>query len=1237
MEPLLELVAAYVRAHALGEPIVDPAHLPGTCPLAVRTEGSLAFFRQTAADRLEEQWREAQTEIAELPAERLPLRKLYLTLLVPDSDMPLPVWQHIMRDLHVCRKLVVAAARQPMDDWIGGLPFLRIPEKALRPRVIITPADALYQAGFRADLANHLLARSAEKLMPEFGKGDVLRDIGEAAPRAMELRAHATYRRLHKIDIQNFRPFARTRTLPLDADLTLIYGPNGSGKSSVAQALEWAVIGEVSTLEQKHDDIGTGDKIPPYINVMNPDSPAVVRLHVQDESGGGECVLERQVDRDGHNTIRWGGRHTSISDVLTQVLDANLPVIPHYKSLMVMARQSHFLDQETIRDFLSTNAANRYSALANMVGTVDFERARDKLKDVAKALENNRAEAQQAEQEVMARLEGERRLLADLRLQLERAGTDGGSMLNLSGAAAELATGSADLGLPVRPEVPADTAGLEHYAQSLLDGLEAARPVAQERHARLAALAAQEPHAHKATEDAVELRDRQAATERDLTVIQAELAAIEGILAGRRVQREAAEGAWAESQQQARAASSRLTAMQALAEAGHSWMRARQAEADAAAELKAAEVGAREVRAAADATTARGRALVAHQERLRDRLAILAELRNRLPAVEAASATEQQAGQALADLARRQAAEQRELQTVLRNLAEVENQVAELSMRVRQLEQRCAERQRLLSALSRHLDGSRCPLCAHDWEEAELLYRQVQEALRESPPELLTAQQTMAAEAGRLDMLQLERDQATIRLSTLEAEAREWERRAARARATIVEWQRLAATVADGEPLPLSPSAALLERWEAACRGADRSAELTALAPERSASEQRAATAEARRNTASQALQAAAAATIRAEPRYRTAEQAAPAGVSRPVPGPDEVAAAEQQLEATTRAAQTALESLRTAREELQAADAARGARTLAQASVMSRLATISQDLRAAEQRHSTHMAALAGADLSDEPGAPARALAALQARLARLNQLSEQATWLVGATQVRLLNDAAAAAAEQVARVEEELAEAHRQTEQWERALTQAGNATSALNGARADEQNKRLMDYEPTINEIYRRINPHPYFPVIRLEPVVGEDKGTLTMHASTPDGRARLPVQRYFSMAQSNVVALSIFLGTALLQTWSGLRLICIDDPIQQMDEFNTVAFLDVLHGVIQRGRQVVLTTANKEFYQLMLRRYAYLNQHRTRFRALRLRSVNLTEGPDIADDSPCFLPDGMVRLGPPVAST
>jgi hypothetical protein len=116
---------------------------------------------------------------------------------------------------------------------------------------------------------------------------------------------------------------------------------------------------------------------------------------------------------------------------------------------------------------------------------------------------------------------------------------------------------------------------------------------------------------------------------------------------------------------------------------------------------------------------------------------------------------------------------------------------------------------------------------------------------------------------------------------------------------------------------------------------------------------------------------------------------------------------------------------------------------------------------------------------------------------------------------------------------------------------------------------------------------------------------------------------------------VVALSIFLGTALLQTWSGLRLICIDDPIQQMDDLNTVAFLDVLHGVVQRGRQVVLTTANKEFYQLMLGRYAYLNQQRTRFRALRLRSVNVTEGPDMAEDSPCFLPDGMVRLGAPLA--
>ena len=97
------------------------------------------------------------------------------------------------------------------------------------------------------------------------------------------------------------------------------------------------------------------------------------------------------------------------------------------------------------------------------------------------------------------------------------------------------------------------------------------------------------------------------------------------------------------------------------------------------------------------------------------------------------------------------------------------------------------------------------------------------------------------------------------------------------------------------------------------------------------------------------------------------------------------------------------------------------------------------------------------------------------------------------------------------------------------------------------------------------------------------------------------------KFFSDAQMNVLAISVFLAGALQQRWSRFRTLFIDDPIQQMDEMNVAAFLDLLRG-LAGDHQFIVFTCSRDFYLLALDKLACLNKTRPgRFCAYRLEGV------------------------------
>lgn len=152
--------------------------------------------------------------------------------------------------------------------------------------------------------------------------------------------------------------------------------------------------------------------------------------------------------------------------------------------------------------------------------------------------------------------------------------------------------------------------------------------------------------------------------------------------------------------------------------------------------------------------------------------------------------------------------------------------------------------------------------------------------------------------------------------------------------------------------------------------------------------------------------------------------------------------------------------------------------------------------------------------------------------------------------------------------------------------------------------------------INEIYRKIDPHPNFSEIRFACGFGmKNKPTLNVMVKDKESEKEISPLLYFSAAQLNILSLSIFLARALnAKSPSGepLDLILIDDPIHSMDSINVLSTIDLLRGIaLNHDKQIVISTHDENFYELLKRKVpAGLCQSKF----LRLKSLGRVEVDD-----------------------
>jgi len=132
-----------------------------------------------------------------------------------------------------------------------------------------------------------------------------------------------------------------------------------------------------------------------------------------------------------------------------------------------------------------------------------------------------------------------------------------------------------------------------------------------------------------------------------------------------------------------------------------------------------------------------------------------------------------------------------------------------------------------------------------------------------------------------------------------------------------------------------------------------------------------------------------------------------------------------------------------------------------------------------------------------------------------------------------------------------------------------------------------KGLDEYGPLINHVYLKFTRHDYFSELVLDPIMSKKgrRRDLYLRLKSYSGDEQYTPASYLSEAQLNILALSIFLTRVIYQNISALETIFIDDPIQQMDDLNAAAFVDVMLGLSQIGKQIIITTCNHDFYRLV----------------------------------------------------
>lgn len=135
-----------------------------------------------------------------------------------------------------------------------------------------------------------------------------------------------------------------------------------------------------------------------------------------------------------------------------------------------------------------------------------------------------------------------------------------------------------------------------------------------------------------------------------------------------------------------------------------------------------------------------------------------------------------------------------------------------------------------------------------------------------------------------------------------------------------------------------------------------------------------------------------------------------------------------------------------------------------------------------------------------------------------------------------------------------------------------------------------KEWEQYQLYINDLFLKLQTPPDFSEIKLH---GE-KLNFNLMAISRSSKEAKPAN-VLSSGQRTALAISIFWTMNLYGSHSP-HIILMDEPIQQIDDINSLNFLDTLRWIADSGkRQIIISTASSRIAGLIRRKFSYLGEY------------------------------------------
>ncbi len=1196
--------------------------------LGLTTPCFQAFFKVVDRfDSLEPTWRNLQDTIARYKSENKQIpRDLYLTLLlidvVPHSELPL--LQLISSDPLVCRKIVLAATPGGISLALESLPFLSLGVSTARPapgipEIFKALEEQNYPRGVLDALSERtnterMLARILDLPIPSELPHILVNQLSVPSDHDDDSQAC----RLDHLTICNFRGIRRA-DFDFSGNITVIYGPNGTGKTSVFDALEWALVGGVERLDADCRDDTSGRS--PYLNLFSSDNASV---EANLRTGGNSVQIRRLCDVTGDSQLSIDGlEHADDRQVLSTIVgqqSAKLDV----RVLRKLVRTTSFLSQSTLKQFLSDEPQQRYWSLAHLLGTQDYIRILDRIDDLRKVID---------------------RRINELGAALEVVGTDISAITAQIGARESLVSqshGASDLDKELGETLkgsgerlsklssPYSTLFPEAYnardAQSSLSialdwaekelrqeklGTERLSLAGDAASRRIEIVAALQELSRKVsvTEAAIQAAtDRLGQEEANKARKQADLKSISLVLEGLKDQQS--------KHRESLVITEQMKGLQTLAAEQQQQLKTLESELSKNARAKVGRI-----------------AELTNLTEKRQALAVeLSDFRAQVESFDEAaglSATYAQVALEKPSLAQR-------LRDSVAIIAEQQQAASDFGIRIASMRQETAglsvERERQLAGLERFrslvaeiqpfITASECPLCGHEWHSLDELKRAVNTRtgwisprVKQLDEQIAQMQQRLAAteaalrhaeqEIGRLSAVRKDAESRVLEIDNMERRLRRFLIQAGlpeqveigpalqqfkeRKHTELVSTSEAVARN-EGELARLQDQLSLLEaettrkqevRERMAARLADTQRRLNGLIAQL-----------ANFNVSGEPDKETLQKQIEITSREIDASEADRAIILKDFTVSDSlVQDAKLAVESQRRAVEEDKRRLLTLQDSLRRVN-----ESLLEAQLD--LNCTPEDIRAILVQRSNRISGINDA-------------------LESLRRLSQISSWMIARQEIQELNS--------------KLKEISERTEGLRAESTTLGRWHSHLSGlsvalttTKAEVENFQLEKYGPTINVLYQRLNTHPLFRELKV--LVDAAAQSVRVNLSLSPSLAATPLAdglapaRYFSEAQLNIVALSIFLSHGFQQRWSRFVPLFLDDPVQNMDDFNANGFVDCLRSLAEADRQFVVSTCDLGLYRLLLLKLRCMNHDGVRrFRAYRLEGIS-DNGPRVVQDFP-----------------